>query len=89
MHFIYILDFYAFQSVFFATIFNKHVIHNSYFFSDFGAGKNMIDPYVILAMPFNSILSCNLSFVLSKYPMYIMVMPLDFSYVRHTMYIVI
>ena len=48
----------------------------------------MIDPYVILAMPFNFILSSNLSFVLSKYPVFIMAMPLDFSDVCHTMYIV-
>ena len=37
----------------------------------------MIDPYVILAMPFNFTLSCNLSFVLSKYPGFIMAMPLN------------
>ena len=38
----------------------------------------MIDPHVILAMPFNFILSSNLSFVLpvSKYPVFIMTMPL-------------
>ena len=30
----------------------------------FGAGNNMIDPHVILAMLFNLILSSNLSFVL-------------------------
>ena len=48
----------------------------------------MIDPYVFLAMPFIFILSSDLSFVLSKYPVFIMAMPLDFSYVYHTMYIV-
>ena len=48
----------------------------------------MIDPYVIMAMPFNFILSSNLYFVLSKYPVFIMAMPLDFSDVCHTMYIV-
>ena len=37
----------------------------------------MIDPYVILAMPFNFILSSNLSSVLSKYPVFIMAMPLN------------
>ena len=38
----------------------------------------MIDPYVILAMPFNFILSStsNLSFVLSKYPVFIIALPL-------------
>ena len=35
----------------------------------------MIDPYVILAMPFNFILSSNFSFVLSKYPVFVMAMP--------------
>ena len=49
--------------------------------SGFGVGYTMIDPYLILAMPFNFILSSNLSFVLSKYPVFIMAMPLDFSYV--------
>ena len=75
--------FYASQSVFFATIYNLHVIHNSYFISGFGAGNNMIDPYiyicVILAMPFNFMSSSDLSFVLSKYPVCVMAMPLDFS----------
>ena len=51
-------------------------------------GKQLIDPYVILAMPFNFILSSDLSSVLSKYPVFNMAMPLDFSYVCHTMYIV-
>ena len=37
----------------------------------------MIDHYVILAMSFNFILSSNLSFVLSKYPVFIMAMPLN------------
>ena len=32
----------------------------------------MIDPYVVLVMPFNFILSNNLSFVLSKCPVLIM-----------------
>ena len=35
----------------------------------------MIDPYVILVMPFNFILSSNLSFVLSKNPVFAMAMP--------------
>ena len=48
-----IFDFYAFQSVFFATIYNKYVIHSSYFISGFGAGNKTI---VILAMPFYFIL---------------------------------
>ena len=53
MHlYIYILGFYAFQSVFFATIYNYHAIHSSYFTSCFGTGKKMID---ILAMAFNFI----------------------------------
>ena len=55
MH-LYILGFYAFQSVFFATIYNSYVIRSSYFISGFGAGNKMIDLYVILAMPFNSFL---------------------------------
>ena len=37
----------------------------------------MIDPYVILAMPFNFILSGNLSFVKLKYPVFIMAMLLN------------
>ena len=37
-----------------------------------GAGNNLIDPYAVLAMPFNFILSSNLSFVLSKYPVFVM-----------------
>ena len=49
----------------------------------------MIDPYVILAMPLHFILSSNLSFVLSKYQVFIMAMPLDFSYVCHTMHIAV
>ena len=73
---------------FFATIYDLHVIHNSYFISDFGVGNNIIDPYVTLAMPFNFILSSNFSFVILKYPVFIMAIPLDFSYVCHTMYIV-
>ena len=48
----------------------------------------MIDPYVILAMPFN--LSSSLSFVLSQYPVFIMAMPRNMILVMlwHTMYIV-
>ena len=46
----------------------------------------MIDPYVILAMSFNFILSSNLSFVLSTY--YGNAIYHDLSYVCHTMYIV-
>ena len=52
-------------------------VHNSYFISGFGAGNNMIDPYAILAMPFNFILSSNLSFLFSKYPVFIMAMSLN------------
>ena len=37
----------------------------------------MIDPYVILAMSLNCILSSNLSFVLSKYPVFVMAIPLN------------
>ena len=40
----------------FATIYNYYVIHSSYFISGFGAGNKMIDPHVILAMPFYFIL---------------------------------
>ena len=43
----------------------------------------MIDPYVILAMSFNCSLSSNLSFVLSKYPVFIMVMPLNMILVMY------
>ena len=43
----------------------------------------MIDPYVILAMPFYFILSSNLSFVLSKYPVFIMAMPLNMILVMY------
>ena len=55
MYLVYILGFYAFQSVVFATIYNTslYVIHRSYFISGCGEGNKMIDPYVILAMPFN------------------------------------
>ena len=35
----------------------------------------MIDPYVTLAILFNFILNSNLSFVLSKYPVFVMAMP--------------
>ena len=49
--------------------------------SGFGAGNNMID--VILAMPFNFIISSNLSFVLSKYPVFIMAMPLNMILVMY------
>ena len=52
----YHIIFYAFQSVFFATIYNYYVIRSSYFISGFGAGNKMIDLYVILAMPFISFL---------------------------------
>ena len=45
----------------------------------------MLDPYVILAMPFNFISSCNLSFVLSKYPVFIMAMPLNMILVMYVM----
>ena len=54
MYYMYV--FYALQSVFLAIIYNKYVIHSSYFISGFGAGNKMIDPHVILAMPFNFIL---------------------------------
>ena len=49
----------------------------------------MIDPYVILSMPFNSILISSLSFLLSKYPVFIMAIPLNIILVMvcHTMYI--
>ena len=50
----------------------------------------MVDPYGILAMPFNFILGSNLSFVLLKYPVLIMAMPLNMILVMlcHTIYIV-
>ena len=73
-----LLGFYAFQSVFFANIYNKYVIHSSYFMSGFGAGNKMIDTYVILAMPFNFILSSSHIY----YPVFIMsimAMPLNMS----------
>ena len=34
----------------------SRIKHSSYFISGFGAGSKMIDPHVILAMPFNFIL---------------------------------
>ena len=43
----------------------------------------MIDPYVILAMALNFILSSNLSFVLSKYPFFIMAMTLNMILVMY------
>ena len=43
----------------------------------------MIDPYVILAIPFNFILRSNLSFVLSEYPVIIMTMPLNMILVMY------
>ena len=43
----------------------------------------MIDPYIILAVPFNFFLSSNLSFVLSKYPLFIMAMPLNMILVMY------
>ena len=43
----------------------------------------MIDPYVILAMPFDFILSSNSSFVSSKYPVFIMAMPLNMILVMY------
>ena len=43
----------------------------------------MIDTYVILTMPFNFILSSNLSSVLSKYPVFIMAMPLNIILVMY------
>ena len=51
-------------------------LYNSYFISGFGAGNNMIDPNVILAMPFNFVLSSNLSIILLKYSVFIMAMHL-------------
>ena len=50
-------------------------------------GSNMINPCVILEMPFNFILSSNLSFVLSKYPVLIMAMPLNMILVRMSYYV--
>ena len=38
------LGFYAFQSVFFAVIYDLWIIHSSYFISGFGAGNKMVDP---------------------------------------------
>ena len=43
MHLYISLDFYAFQSVFFAVIYDLWIIHSSYFISGFGAGNKMID----------------------------------------------
>ena len=43
----------------------------------------MIDTYVILEMPFNFIWGSNLSFVLSKYPEFIMAMLLDMILVMY------
>ena len=43
----------------------------------------MIDPHVILAIPFNCILSSNLSLVLFKYPVFIMAMPLNMILVMY------
>ena len=37
------LGFYAFQSVFFAVIYDLWIIHSSYFISGVGAGNKMID----------------------------------------------
>ena len=58
-------------------------MHISYFISGFGAGNKMIDLYVILAMPFNFIINNNFSFVLSKYPVFIMAMPLNMNLVMY------
>ena len=44
MHLYISLGFYAFQSVFFAVIYDLWIIHNSYFISGFGAQNKMIDP---------------------------------------------
>ena len=44
MHLYISLGFYAFQSVFFAVIYDLWIIHSSYFISGFGAGNKMIDP---------------------------------------------
>ena len=43
MHLYIYLGFYAFQSVFFAVIYDLWIIHSSYFISGFGAGNKMID----------------------------------------------
>ena len=44
MHLYISLGFYAFQSVFFAVIYDLWIIHSSYFISGFSAGNKMIDP---------------------------------------------
>ena len=44
MHLYIALGFYAFQSFFFAVIYDLWIIHSSYFISGFGAGNKMIDP---------------------------------------------
>ena len=43
MHLYISLGFYAFQSVFFAVIYDLWIIHSSYFISGFDAGNKMID----------------------------------------------
>ena len=63
-------------------------MHSSYFISGFGAGNKMIDPYVILAMPFN--FSLRNRHLYHRNNLFIMAMPLNMILVVcHTMYIVI
>ena len=74
MHLYISLSFYAFQSVFFAAIYDVWILHSSYFIFGFGAGNKMIDPHVhILALPSNFLIcssSNQLSVILSQYPVF-------------------
>ena len=69
-----------------------YVIRIRYFISGFGAGSKMIDPHVSLAMLFNFIYSSShLQMYIIEIPsVYYGIVTLHvFSYVCHTMYIVI
>ena len=66
MHLYISLGLYAFQSVFFAVIYDLWIIHSRYFVSGFGAGNKMIDPYV----PFYCSSSNQLSVIVSQYTVF-------------------
>ena len=64
MHLYISLGSYAFQSVFFAVIYDLWIIHSRYFISGFGAGNKAIDPLRYFSS------SNQLSVILSQYPVF-------------------
>ena len=70
MHLYISLGFYAFQSVFFAVIYDFWIIHSSYFIFGFGAENKIIDLLCSHIGIVQVVVVINHLFFLSQYPVF-------------------